>query len=595
MTQTAPKMYIKLVDPGKREHDVLYILSRIQGLKASPEQLIADVPCYISEQVASSLAEKVKMYLEKAGATVELGEKNSARPDDFDQSSLPLADSPGYDMTTVDASQPSQSEATASQAEVVEDENFPAVYPERLPQQEIAGSSRYREQTSYTEAEYAERLTEVTEISEPVSPKRRRRRPRRNSSRGMKAIIVVLALLLIAAGGLWMLMTGQFERLAQTYQQNPVVGQVGVLDVSNPEQAELGLFHVIGTRVIEPVPFDGEDVRLKQGDYYLEAQKGTQVLQFPVYIEGRGHRLNVEVVFPVKQAPSQDVAYIPAGWFRMGNKETTVAHFGFPDEKPDIDVYVSGFFLSKYEVTNREFAQFVRAGGYENDVYWERLLKDWPSLVAQVPAYGRIYGNDGWTSVNAYIHNRFVDTDDRPGPRLWEDDQPPYEYMQDDHPVTGISLYEADAYCQWKTQQTGIIHRLPTEAEWEKAARGYEGYFFSYGNEYDPERANTEVGSTRPVGSYPPNSYGLYDMTGSVWEWVQDQYRANAYQLWLEKYQTEIRNPLLFDENVPYDRVIVRGGSYRSVNRVNARTPVRYPMFPNDWHTNIGFRYVVVP
>ena len=193
------------------------------------------------------------------------------------------------------------------------------------------------------------------------------------------------------------------------------------------------------------------------------------------------------------------------------------------------------------------------------------------------------------TSVNAYIHARFVDTDDRPGPRLWEDDDPPYEYLQDDHPVTGISLYEAEAYCQWMTQQTGMIHRLPTEAEWEKAARGYEGYFFSYGNEYDPTRANTEVGNTRPVGSYPPNSYGLYDMTGSVWEWVQDQYRANAYQLLLEKYHTEIRNPLLFDENTRYDRLIVRGGSYRSVNRVNARTPVRYPMFPNDWHTTLAF------
>ena len=564
MNPTAPKVYIKLVNSGKRKQDVLNVLSRIQGLRDSPEQLVAEIPCYISEQVSTSLAQKVKMYLEKAGATVELHEKLPAHPGDLYNTSLPLPDSPGYDIAAVDST-------------------------EALP------NERYREQTSYTDAEYAERLAQVTDISEPVSPKRRRRSTQRNSSRGMKILIIALLLIFIAFGGVWMLMTGQFERLARTYQQNPVVGQVGVLEISNPEQAEIRVFHVIGTRVITPIPFEGDNVRLKQGDYYVEARKGNQELQFPVYIEGRGHRLHVEVAFPVKQPPSDKSAYVPAGWFRMGNKETDVAHFGFPDERPDIDVYVSGFYLSKYEVTNREFAQFVQAGGYENEVYWDRLVKDWPSLVEQVPAYGRIYGNDGWASVNAYIHARFIDTDDRPGPRLWEDDQPPYEYLQDDHPVTGISLYEAEAYCQWMTQQTGMIHRLPTEAEWEKAARGYEGYFFSYGNEYDPDRANTEVGNTRPVGSYPPNSYGLYDMTGSVWEWVQDQYRANAYQLLLEKYQTEIRNPLLFDESTRYDRLIVRGGSYRSVNRINARTPVRYPMFPNDWHTNIGFRYVVVP
>ena len=279
----------------------------------------------------------------------------------------------------------------------------------------------------------------------------------------------------------------------------------------------------------------------------------------------------------------------------MGNKETDVAHFGFPDENPDIDVYVSGFFLSKYEVTNREFAAFVDAGGYENELYWERLIEDWESLVEQVPAYGRVYGNDGWNSVSKYIHTRFVDTDDRPGPRLWEDDTPPYEFAQDDYPVVGITLYEADAYCKWMTQRTGKLHRLPTEAEWEKAARGYEGYFFSYGNEYDPTRANTESEGPRKVGSYPPNSYGIYDLTGNVWEWIPDHYQADAYQTLYDEYRTEIRNPRMFNEAKPYDRVIVRGGSFRSVNRINARTPVRYPMFPNYWHTNIGFRYVVMP
>jgi formylglycine-generating enzyme required for sulfatase activity len=289
------------------------------------------------------------------------------------------------------------------------------------------------------------------------------------------------------------------------------------------------------------------------------------------------------------------MAYVPAGWFRMGNKETDVAHFGFPDERPDIDVYVGAFLMSKYEVTNQEYAQFVEAGGYENELYWGSLIEDWDSLIAQVPSYERVYGNDGWNSVRMYIQTRFVDTDNRPGPRLWEDDTPPYEYGTDDYPVMGITLYEADAYCKWLSQKSGKLHRLPTEAEWEKAARGYEGYFFSYGNEYDPTRANTETEGPQQVGSYPPNGYGVHDLTGNVWEWVSDQYRADAYQHLYDTEKTDIRNPRIFDEVNRYDRRIVRGGSFRSVNQINAKTTIRYPMFPNYWHTNIGFRYVTLP
>lgn len=562
MDKTPGKVYIKLIELGNRKQDVLYVLSRIQGLKDTPEQLIAHVPCYISDKVSPALAHKVKAYLEKAGATVT-----------FDTELSEHSDEPEDHSGTAD---------------------LPIIYPDILNRPVAEQSDSYRERFSH-QAGYTERLAQVVEMSEPEPPKRRVRRSRQDSSRTIKMVSLVLLLILVFGIGIWLFLSGQFNRITHTYRQNPVVGQVGVLEVLNPEQAELRLYHMIGTRVTEPIPLEGEETRLKQGDYYLEARKGTQTFYFPVHIQGRGHRLKVEIDFSVKQAPSQNVAYIPAGWFRMGNKEADVVHFGFPDEKPDIDVYVNGFFLSRYEVTNREFLQFVKTGGYENEVYWERLLKDWPSLVEQMPDYLRVYGNDGWSSVKSYIHARFIDTDDRPGPRLWEDRSSPYGYGREDHPVTGISLYEAEAYCQWITQQTGTIHRLPTEAEWEKAARGYEGYFFSYGNEYDPTRANTEVGDTRSVGSYPPNSYGLYDMTGSVWEWVRDQYRADAYQLLLEKYRSEIRNPLTFDENLRYDRGIVRGGSFRSVNRVNARTPVRYPMFPNDWHTNIGFRYVVVP
>ncbi len=581
------KVYIKLTKLGNREQEVLAVLSRIQGLKATPEQLIADIPCYISDKVSLPLAEKVKAYLEKAGAGVEVEYEDLRSPivdDDF-LSLNESDDAMGEQIADVPESE-EQLESASGKGGVENIETIPVI---------PTSSQHVREALS--DRQPSEEFETVFEEKPNISPPRKYFRKRRKLSRKMPMMAVgggIAALLLVI--GLWMLFSGRFTKFAPSSSGNIGGGSAGVLKIENPEAINVRLYHVIGTRVIKELVFDGDRVMLQSGDYYLEAQKGRQIVRFPIYIEGRGHQVMVTVAFPKKKPPTDKLAYIPPGWFRMGNKETVeVAHFGFPDEKPDIDVFVSGFFLSKYEVTNREFARFVQDGGYRNKLYWERLIQDWPSLVQQVPSYGRVYGNSGWDAVERYIVTRFINTDDQPGPRLWEDDDPPYTYGHDEYPVFGISMYEADAYCMWMSGQTGKLHRLPTEAEWEKAARGYEGYFFSYGNEYDPERANTESQGTKPVGTYPPNGYGLYDMTGNVWEWIAEHYRPDAYQIWKDTYRTEIRNPLMFDENKRYDRVVVRGGSFRSVNRINARTPVRYPMFPNDWHTNIGFRYVVMP
>ena len=116
-------------------------------------------------------------------------------------------------------------------------------------------------------------------------------------------------------------------------------------------------------------------------------------------------------------------------------------------------------------------------------------------------------------------------------------------YDKADHPVVHISWYDAEAYCKWLTK-TGIKHRLPTEAEWEYAARGgRKGKEYIWGDEHEPEGkimaniwqgrfpANTEKDgyySTAPVGK-PPNAYGLYDMGGNVWEWCSDWYMPNYY------------------------------------------------------------------
>ncbi|GAK49438.1 hypothetical protein U14_00660 [Candidatus Moduliflexus flocculans] len=598
MSQPQEKVYIKLADAGSRPQTVASVLSRIQGLKGTPEDLIAHAPCYISERVSLMLAEKVRDYLERAGARVEFETEevpDNADPqmtrDEYGEAYVEF-ETPSDAVAALEQLRGSQPPISTHDADIVDMTPIGGTFQPSLRQ--ALTKLDAKDDSSSTRRNTGKRQPEP--VAAPVEePRPARRRVKFRSSSFPFAILVGAVLLALLGIGVVMLFSGYFPGISKRYEQNTVIGQVGVLSIENPENAEIGLFQVVGTRVIKQVPLQGNKINLKLGDYYIEARRGNEVVRFPAYIKGRGHRLTVNVKFPSQPPFSNKVALIPAGWFRIGNKDTEIAHFGFPDESPDVDVYVDEIFFSKYEVTNREFAEFVNAGGYNNEVYWQRLIEDWPSLVEQVPAYGNFYGNDGWKSVRKYIRSDLVDTDNRPAPRLWEVDTPPYEYGQDEHPVFGITMYEADAYCKWLSEQTGRIVRLPTEVEWEKAAKGYEGYVFSYGNEYDPTRANTENQGTQKIGSYPPNSYGLYDMTGNVWEWVTDQYRADTYKEWQDAGKESVRNPRVFNPGKRYDRVVVRGGSFRSVNRINARTPVRYAMYPNYWHTNIGFRYVIEP
>ena len=587
MKNSTSKVYLKLTELGTRKEAVLTVLSKIQGLSDTPEQLIANLPCHISGEVSRSLAEKVKEYLAKAGAKVEIVDIVDTAHD------AELPDAPPNPMPEFTHFDHLDEHVTATdgsaQAAWQRDQDL------EMEEQNVVVFETDTSSPAPT-PRVAAQMPAPRPPETPPDPVEKSARPLRKARRpSVPRAVWWAGLLMLLLAGIAALWYAYAMRAASPRQTAGVFGQQGTLIIENPSGAELSLYHVVGTKVITRLPLDGLKINLPAGDYYIEARQGAQTLRFPAYLHGWRHRVFVNVSFPVALESFPKLAYIPSGWFRLGNKETGVAHFGFPDEKPDIDVYVTEFLISKYEVTNQEFAEFVAAGGYQKDLYWERLIQDWPSLVAQVPDYGDVFGNHGWDSVRRYIHTEFIDTDHRPGPRLWEDDTPPYDYGRDAHPVIGISLYEADAYCKWRTQQTGKLHRLPTEAEWEKAARGFEGYFFAYGNEYDPTKANTELGDPRRVGSYPPNSYGVYDMTGNVWEWVADQYREDAYQMLLDTYGTEIRDPRVFDETKRYARGILRGGSYRSVNRINARIPMRYPMFPNDWHTNIGFRYVVVP
>jgi iron(II)-dependent oxidoreductase len=163
-----------------------------------------------------------------------------------------------------------------------------------------------------------------------------------------------------------------------------------------------------------------------------------------------------------------EMVLIQGGPFVMGGE--------FDEERPRHRAAVDAFRIDRFEVTNAQFAEYLQATGAPEPKYWNKS-------------------------------ERFHSGEKFP-----------------QHPVVGVSWFEAKAFCEWKGK------RLPTEAEWEKAARGgHEGWSFPWGNVPDRSRANFEGQGTMPVGSFAPNDYGLYDMAGNVWEWVSDWFDQQFY------------------------------------------------------------------
>ena len=230
-----------------------------------------------------------------------------------------------------------------------------------------------------------------------------------------------------------------------------------------------------------------------------------------------------------------DMVWIAGGAFRMGSEDF------YPEERPIHDVVVDGFWIDPYAVTNADFARFVDATGYVTLA--ERPLNpaDFPGAPAenlvpgalvfqksQRPVDLRDYGN-WWAWV--------------PG-TSWRRPFGPHSSLADmeRHPVVHVAYEDAEAYARWAGKD------LPTEAEWEFAARGgLEGKKFTWGDEHFPEdkaMANSWQGEfpwqnlladgyegTSPVGSFPPNGYGLYDMAGNVWEWTTDWFSPHAEEV----------------------------------------------------------------
>jgi formylglycine-generating enzyme required for sulfatase activity len=260
---------------------------------------------------------------------------------------------------------------------------------------------------------------------------------------------------------------------------------------------------------------------------------------------------------------------VPAGAFTMGSDQAEVDRFvddckkaGQTEqnckqwgnrETPRHRVTLDAFHIDRYEVTNALFERFARATSHQT--------------TAEREGKGRVYRqkDDKW---------QFEDVNGA----SWRAPSGPGTSAPGDHPVVQVSWHDAEAYCRWAGK------RLPTEAEWEKAARGTDGRRYPWGEDWDAAKANgtMSVKATTRVGAYPAgvSPYAVHDMAGNVWEWVADWFDENYYQRSLE------RNPKGPDSG---STRVLRGGSWFII-AVNLRTAFRNNNSPGHRDNGRGFR-----
>lgn len=254
---------------------------------------------------------------------------------------------------------------------------------------------------------------------------------------------------------------------------------------------------------------------------------------------------------------------IPASEFTMGSKRA-IDRDAHDDEMPVQVLNVSDYYIMKYPVTNEQYYQFVQATGYRS-------------------------------------------------PLLWTNGSYPEEKA--DHPVVGVSYYDALAFCAWAGQVTGLPVRLPTEPEWEKAARGPELRVFAWGDKWEKGLSNTseeKLEGTTPVGQFSPRGdslYGVADLGGNVQEWCSslfgpypydpsDGREAHVYDL-----QAENLLPILLEtgctsmpesDEASMGKSVIRGGSWRE-GKDQARCAYRSWAAPMHRGEDTGFRCCYEP
>lgn len=305
--------------------------------------------------------------------------------------------------------------------------------------------------------------------------------------------------------------------------------------------------------------------------------------------------------------------YINGGTFTMGGRDK---RFARKDEFPNHKVKVNSFYLDEHEVTNAQFKKFVDETGYvtvaEKVPTWEELKKEFPPGTPRPPA-DQFYAGSLVFTPPAYQPNNY---DANLWWRFtkganWKNPSGPGSTIEgkDDYPVVQVAWADAMAYAKWAGK------RLPTEAEWEYAARGgNDDYVYPWGfemvdqgtpkaNSWDGEfpKTNTKRDGFEllgPIKQYAPNNFGLYDMAGNVWEWTADWYHHDYYTTFdPNKIADNPQGPDdSYDPLEPYlKKKTIRGGSFLCGDSYCSgyRAAARMKSTPNSSASHIGFRCVV--
>jgi len=309
-------------------------------------------------------------------------------------------------------------------------------------------------------------------------------------------------------------------------------------------------------------------------------------------------------------ATKNGMVWVPGGVLIMGSDDPGA----YAAEKPAVNVSVKGFWMDPTEVTNAQFQKFVTATGYltvaERPISWDELKKQLP------PNTPKLSDEDLAPGSMVFIApSRPVPLQDLSAWWIWVKGanwmhpEGPESNLEgrENHPVVHIAYEDAVAYANW------VGKRLPTEAEWEFAARGgLKGQKFAWGDEFTPGGiylANTfqgifpsrderldGFGTTAPVRSFPPNSYGAYDMIGNVWELTSDWFDALKHARTAGKVAKldEGMNPCYNPSNPYAMERVIKGGSFLCASNycVNYRPAARQGQAIDSGTSNVGFRLV---
>jgi sulfatase modifying factor 1 len=318
-------------------------------------------------------------------------------------------------------------------------------------------------------------------------------------------------------------------------------------------------------------------------------------------------RLVAGQIEPPGEPPDHDMVWVPGGEFLMGSDRH------YPEEAPAHRVAVGGFWMDRFQVTNERFKRFVKETGHLTVAQRPPNPAHYPGAKPELLVPGSTVFAQPDHPVDLRDHYnwwRYVPGADWRHPRgrastirgLFR------------HPVVHVAWEDAEAYARWAGKE------LPTEAEWEFAARGgLDGAEYTWGDEFTPAgryMANTWQGEfpivneqfdgfewTAPVGSFPPNGYGLFDMAGNVWEWTTDWYQDHDK---VGDACCTIPNPRGGERELSYDpqelergirmpRKVMKGGSHLCAENYcrRYRPAARMPQAIDTSTSHLGFRCIV--